>query len=182
MIKARLSFLIASALITGAATADEGMWTFHDFPAATVKQKYGVDITPAWLERVRKATVRLSNCTASFVSPNGLILTNYHCSSECLDQNSTHERNLHDNGYVARKREEEVRCQTQLADVLVAYEDITTRVAAATKGLDDKAANEARKKVRTQLEQACEQESRKSKSGPLKCESVDLYNGGQYWL
>ena len=55
-----------------AARADEGMWTYDNFPAATVKQRYGADITPAWLERVRLATVRLSNCTASFVSKDGL--------------------------------------------------------------------------------------------------------------
>ena len=65
----------------------------------------------------------------------------------------------------------------------MSYEDITARVAAATKGLDDKAANDARKKTLTQLEQACEQASRKDKkTGPLKCESVNLYEGGQYWL
>ena len=67
--------------------------------------------------------------------------------------------------------------------MLVSYEDITAKVAAATKGLDDKAANDTRKKTLTQLEQACEQASRKDrKTGPLKCESVNLYKGGQYWL
>src|SRR5205823_4046881 len=71
---------------------------------------------------------------------------------------------------------------TQIADVLMSVENVTDRVAAAIRGLDDRAANDTRKKTLTQLEQACEQESQHARSGPLKCESVDLYQGGQYWL
>ena len=166
-----------------AAHADEGMWTFHNPPTALVKQKYGVDLTPQWLEHVRLSTVRLSNCTASFVSPNGLILTNFHCSWTCLEDHSTKDKSLLDDGYLAPLREKELRCEQQVADILMSYEDITPKIAAAIKGLDDKAANDARKKTLTQLEQACEQASAKDKkTGPLKCESVNLYEGGQYWL
>jgi hypothetical protein len=168
------------------AFADEGMWTYHDFPQALVKKQYGVDITPAWLDEVRTATVRLSGCTASFVSPEGLILTNHHCAAACLDENSTSEKNLTRDGFLARTRDKEVRCTTQVADVLMAMENVTDKVAAATRTLDEKAANDTRKKVLTQLEQACEQGSGKArgagKTGPLKCESVNLYQGGQYWL
>lgn len=165
------------------AHADEGMWTFHNPPTTLVKQKYGVNLTPQWLEHVRLSTVRLSNCTASFVSPNGLLLTNFHCSWTCLEDHSTKDKSLLDDGYLAASREKEIRCEQQVADILMSYEDITARVAAATQGLDDKAANDARKKALTQLEQACEQASAKDKkAGPLKCESVNLYEGGQYWL
>ncbi|HKZ74422.1 MAG TPA: S46 family peptidase, partial [Steroidobacteraceae bacterium] len=166
-----------------AAWADEGMWTFHDFPAAAVKQKYGVDVTPQWLDRVRTATVRLSGCTASFVSPDGLLLTNFHCVETCLAEHSSRESSLHEKGFLAGGRDKEVRCGTQVADVLMAVEDITPKIAAATRGQDDKAANEARKKTLTTLEAACEAASRKDRStGPLKCESVNLYDGGQYFL
>jgi hypothetical protein len=154
-----LSFLAAVLLLVGGALpsrADEGMWTYHDFPRQALKQKHGVDITPAWLDRVRTATVRLSNCTASFVSPDGLILTNHHCAAACLDEHSTNEKNLLQEGFLARQREAELRCGAQIADVLLAMEDITDKVAAATHGLNEKAANDARKKVLTQLEQACE--------------------------
>jgi Peptidase S46 len=165
------------------AHADEGMWTFHNPPTAMVKQKYGVDLTPQWLDHVRLATVRLSNCTATFVSPNGLILTNFHCSFTCLSDHSTKDKSLLEDGYLATSRDKEIRCEQQVADVLMSYEDITARVNAATKGLDDKAANDARKKTLTQIEQACEQASAKDrKTGVLKCESVNLYTGGQYWL
>ena len=116
------------------------------------------------------------------MSPNGLILTNHHCSEACLDAHSTAGRNLVRDGFLARTREEELKCSTQIADVLMDMENVTAKVAAALKGLGEKAANEARKKVLTRLEQACEEESRHGRFGPLKCESVDLYQGGQYWL
>jgi hypothetical protein len=177
----KLTLLLLLSAITPA-FADEGMWTYHDFPAALVKQKYGADITQAWLDRVRTSTLRLSNCTASFVSASGLILTNHHCSAACLDENSSGTRNLFRDGYLATDREQELRCHTQFADVLLEMENVTEKVANATHNLDAKAANDARKKVLTQLEQACETASVKAKAGRLKCESVDLYDGGQYWL
>ena len=173
---------LALLLVAIPALADEGMWTYHDFPQALVKKEYGADITASWLDRVRTATVRLAGCTASFVSPEGLILTNHHCAATCLDENSTSEKNLSRDGFLARTRDKEVRCSTQVADVLMAMENITEKVEAATRNLDEKAANDTRKRVLTQLEQACEQASIKSKNGPFKCESVNLYQGGQYWL
>ncbi len=175
-----LALLILSAATP--AFADEGMWTFHDFPADLVKQKYGADITPAWLDRVRTSTLRLSNCTASFVSASGLILTNHHCSAACLDENSTATNDLFQNGYLAVSRDRELRCKTQFADVLMEMENVTDKVEGATRNLNARSANDARKKVLTQLEQTCESASASSRSGPLKCESVDLYDGGQYWL
>jgi Peptidase S46 len=181
--KKPIALLIGLLAISIPAFADEGMWTFHDFPRALVKQQYGADITSAWLDRVRSSTVRLSGCTASFVSPEGLILTNHHCSATCLDQNSTAQKNLLKEGFLARTQDEELRCGTQVADVLVAMQNITDQVEAATRDLQDRAANEARKKILTRLEQECERASAKAaKGGHLKCESVSLYQGGQYWL
>ncbi len=145
-----------------------------------MKQLYGVDITPAWLDNVRLATVRLSNCTASFVSPDGLILTNHHCAASCLAQQSTPEHDRLQDGYAAPGRASEPRCPTQQADVLVAMENITAKVNAAIAGMNEKAANDARRKTLTALEQACETGS--AKTQPLKCESVKLYQGGQYFL
>lgn len=170
---------ILTLLLVSPALADEGMWTFHNFPSELVKEKYGANIDSKWLDHVRMSTVRLQNCTASFVSPQGLILTNHHCSAACLDEHSTPDRNLLHDGFLAPKRDQELRCGTQIADVLVAMEDVTAKVNAATEGLDAKAANDTRKKTLTQLEQVCEQAARRS---PLKCEAVTLYQGGQYWL
>ena len=128
------------ALLAGAsapAFADEGMWTFDNFPRATVAQRYGTNIDQAWLDRVRLATVRLSNCTASFVSAQGLLLTNHHCVESCLAQNSTRDKSLIETGFTAATRADELRCPVQIAEVLQATEDVTAKVAAALKGLDD---------------------------------------------
>ncbi len=175
----RLLLALAMAIAIPA-FADEGMWTYDNFPAAMVKQQYGADITPSWLDHVRLSTIRLSNCTASFVSPDGLILTNHHCAEQCLAEIASPEHDRMRDGYLARSRTEEVRCPTQYADVLVESENITAKVTTATQGKDAKAAGEARKKALTQLEQACEQSF--GKKDPRRCESVKLYEGGQYFL
>ncbi len=181
-----LSTFAAFAALAAAprSRADEGMWTYDNFPAATVKQRFGADIPPAWLDRVRLATVRLANCTASFVSGEGLILTNHHCVESCLAENSTKTRSLIEEGFVARSREQEIRCGAQVADVLVEMQDVTAAVTAATRGLGDQAANDARKRRLTELESACEKSARSARAGGLKpsCQSVTLYNGGQYFL
>ncbi|HEY6551851.1 MAG TPA: S46 family peptidase [Vicinamibacteria bacterium] len=171
-------------VLARAAFADEGMWTFDDVPKPLVRQKLGVEVTDAWLDRVRLATTRLeSGCTGSFISPDGLVLTNHHCIARCLAQLSTSEKDLLANGFLATSRAEEPQCKTEQLSVLVAMEDVTARIAAATAGKDERSANEARKKELTRLEQACEEAARANAvTGPLSCESVSLYAGGRYSL
>src|SRR5580658_5668020 len=111
-------------LLSAPAFGDSGMWTFQDFPHEVLKRTHNADVSPAWLDRVRTATIRLQNCTASFVSPNGLILTNHHCSESCLDENSSSGHNLISDGFLARKREDELHCGQQIADVLMRMENI----------------------------------------------------------
>ena len=167
---------VLSALASSAINADEGMWTFDNVPTQRIQDQFGVQIDDRWLDRVRLATVRLAGCTASFVSREGLILTNHHCITRCLAENSTKEKSLLDDGFIARSRDGEISCPTQVADVLVAMSDVTDKIAEATTGLDEKAANDARRQARTRLEQSCETET------GLKCQTVSLYNGGQYFL
>jgi hypothetical protein len=174
--------LLAACTASLSATANEGMWTFDNFPSTAVRQSFGANITPAWLDHVRLATLRLTNCTASFVSREGLILTNHHCIESCLAELSSKEKSLVELGFQASARNEEQRCPAQHADVLVGAENITDAVLKADSGLSDAAANTARKKLLTTLEQACEQESARAKSGKLECQSVRLYQGGQYFL
>jgi hypothetical protein len=176
-------FLLVLACVAALPTfADEGMWTFDNFPSNTVKQHYGADITPAWLDHVRLSTIRLTNCTASFVSPEGLILTNHHCVESCLAELSTKNKSLVELGFAAADRNAEQRCPAQLADVLIGTENVTDTISEAIAGLSDTAANDARKRTLTTLEQACEQASAKAKSGKLRCQVVTLYQGGQYFL
>jgi hypothetical protein len=168
------------ALAALSAAAEEGMWTFDNFPAAKIEREHGVRISQAWLDRVRGATVRLSaGCTGGIVSREGLILTNHHCVAPCLADLSTREQSLNETGFLAKRRSEERVCPAQYADVLVEMEDVTERVSAAIAGKEEKAANEARKRALTQLEQTCEEAN--AKAG-LKCEAVTLYQGGQYFL
>jgi len=176
-------FLLVLACSAGLpAYADEGMWTFDNFPSTALQRQYGVDITPAWLDHVRLSTIRLTNCTASFVSPAGLMLTNHHCVESCLAELSSKDKSLVELGFAAADRSRELRCPAQLADVLVASENVTDIIAKAIAGLGDTAANSARKRALTTLEQACEQASLKAKSGRLRCQMVTLYQGGEYFL
>ena len=169
-------FLLSFASL---AAAEEGMWTIDNFPSERVEASYGVKINDAWLRSAQLATTRLENgCTGSFASPDGLVLTNNHCIWGCIRNLSSAERNLSDEGFMAANREQELRCPGQQISVLVDLEDVTSKVAGATKGLDDAAANDARKAALTGLEAECE----KAADGELKCEAVSLYNGGQYFI
>jgi len=165
------------------AVADEGMWTFENPPRSTIQQSLGVNLDSAWLDRVREATVRLdSGCTGSFISGDGLILTNHHCAEDCIAQNSSEGNDLVENGFISGSREKELQCKEDSVSVLVGTEDVTARVASALEGVAPEGIVEARRGALTKLEQACEDESKKSKGGPLKCERVSLYQGGQHWL
>ncbi len=94
--------MILVLFVATAPRADEGMWTLDNFPGDAVKEKYGVRIDGAWLEKVRLATTRIEGgCTGSFVSRDGLVLTNHHCVSRCLTQISTAEEDAHENGFLA---------------------------------------------------------------------------------
>jgi hypothetical protein len=166
----------AALFMCSAASADEGMWTFHGFPFDKTNSQLKTSLDQAWLDRVRLSTVRISGCTGSFVSGEGLILTNHHCVESCLAELSSKDKSYIDDGHLAKSRDQELRCQTQVADVLTQMEEITAKINAATAGKDDAAANEARKVALTQQEQECE------KSTQLKCQTVSLYDGGQYWL
>src|ERR1700683_364607 len=178
----RICLLLLGFAASLPAAADEGMWTFDSFPAQAVKQTYGVDLTPAWLDKVRLSTIRLSNCTASFVSSEGLILTNHHCVESCLAEISNKDKSLLELGFAAADRVHEERCVTQLAAVLIGVEDVTEAVTKAVSGLPDSVANTARKQALTRLEAGCEQASARSRAGKLKCQAVALYQGRQYFL
>ncbi len=175
----KIALAVVLLAFTGHSTADEGMWTIDNFPSDRVEEKYDVRIDDAWLRAAQLATTRLENgCTGSFASPDGLVLTNNHCLWGCIRNLSSAERNLSDKGFMASAREQELRCPGQSISVLVDLEDVTNNVSTATKGLEDAAANNARKAALTGLETECEQAA----DGAFKCEAVTLYNGGQYFI
>ena len=177
-------FALLAALVPMLAAAEEGMWTFDNPPNAALKAAYGVELDRAWLDRVSSGTARLeSGCTASFISGSGLLLTNHHCAEACIAQNSSAERDLLGNGFLADGRAAELACPAAAASVLVRTEDVTDRIRAAIRDLAPAEVTRARRAEQIRLEQACEEAARKDRrSGALKCEVVTLYQGGQYWL
>jgi hypothetical protein len=157
--------------------ADDGMWTFDNPPRKQWKERYNFEPSDAWLEHVRLASVLIEGSSGSFVSPNGLLMTNQHVASGQLQKLSTSERNLRRDGFYAATQAEELKCPDLEISVLVSYEDVTGRVQGAAKaGASDKEANEARNAQRA----AIEKEST-DKTG-LRSEVVALYRGGEYWL
>src|SRR5438309_6137141 len=136
------------------ARADEGMWPFNNVPRAEIKKKYGFDVTDAWLRKVQLASVRFNNGdSGSFVSPNGLVLTNYHIVEDIVNEVSTPQKDLAKEGFLARSRAEEIKAPSLELNVLMGIEDVTSRVNAAAKpGLSDSDAFAARRKEITAIE------------------------------
>jgi hypothetical protein len=159
------------------ARADEGMWTFDNFPMQTVNDKYGTRIDQAWLDRVRNAAVRIQGCSASFVSDQGLILTNWHCVVGCVQELSTPEQDYVKNGFLTANREEERRCAGQTAEVLVDIVDVTDRVLGAGVGLEGAAFNAARTaETNTIQTEACAGDPK------FNCQVISFYRGGRFAL
>jgi hypothetical protein len=160
------------------AVADEGMWTFNNIPRAEIKKKYGFDVTDEWLKKVQLASVRFNNGgSGSFVSPNGLVLTNYHIVEDIVNDVSTPQKDLAKEGFVARSPAEEIKAPSLELNVLMSIEDVTTRVNAAVKpGMTDAQAFAAR---RAEIS-AVEGES--TKATGLRSDVITLYQGGQYNL
>jgi V8-like Glu-specific endopeptidase len=178
----RWAFIVVAVVLTTSVVADEGMWPFDLVPRAEIAKKYNVQITDDWLRQLQRSIVRIeSGCTGSFVSPEGLVLTNHHCAQTCLAENSSATRDLVANGFLAPDRAEEIRCQGEAISVLVDTENVTAQVTKAVAGAAAADAARLRNQAVTQLETGCEEASKKSGT-PLKCESVSLYQGGQYWL
>ncbi|MGI9169048.1 MAG: S46 family peptidase [Caulobacteraceae bacterium] len=167
------------ACLAGAARADEGMWTYDNFPSAQVKAKYGVTIDQAWLDHVRGGTARLSSgCSSSIVSGQGLVLTNHHCVSDCAQDLSSPERDYIKAGYSVTGRRDERQCPGMQADVLMSIADVTPTVGAATAGKSGQDFVKARDGAIASIEQA----ACAGKAAVQTCEVVSLYQGGQYKL
>ncbi|HYR91422.1 MAG TPA: S46 family peptidase [Terriglobia bacterium] len=158
--------------------ADEGMWTFDNPPRKQWKDRYNFEPSDQWLENVRLASVRLNDGgSGSFVSPNGLLMTNQHVASGQLQKVSTPERDYTLEGFYAKTREEELKCPDLEINVLVSFENVTKQVQGAAKpGAPDKDANEQRKAMMATIEKEST-----DKTG-LRSEVVKLYSGGEYWL
>jgi hypothetical protein len=170
--------LVAGLCLCAAAFADEGMWTFDNPPRKQLQEKYGFTVTDGWLAHVRLASVRfMDGGSGSFVSPNGLVLTNHHVAVGQLQKMSTETNDYVKTGFLAASEADEVQCPDLEINVLVSMEDVTARVQSAVKpGMDAQAALKAR-----DAQIAAIENETKDKTG-LKPEVVNLYHGGEYWL
>src|SRR6267142_309465 len=160
------------------ARADEGMWTFNNVPRAEIKKKYGFEVTDEWLKKVQLASVRFNNGgSGSFVSPNGLVLTNYHIVEDIVNEVSTPEKDLAKEGFLAHTRAEEIKAPSLELNVLMSLEDITTRVNGAVKsGMSDAEAFTARRSEIAAIE------ADSTQTTGFRSDAVTLYQGGQYNL
>src|SRR4051794_27465983 len=150
--------------------ADDGMWTFDNPPRKQWKERYNFEPAAMWLENVRLASVRLNDGgSGSFVSPNGLLMTNQHVASGQLQKVSTAEHDYIRDGFYAKSQDEEMKSPDLEVNVLVSYEDVTASVQQVVKaGASDKEANEQRKSRIAEIEKESA-----DKSG-LKSEVVKL--------
>src|ERR1700761_2453842 len=161
------------------AQADEGMWTFNNFPSAKVGQAYGFAPDQKWLDHVRMSSIRLARgCSASLVSKDGLVMTNHHCAHECIEQLSNKDRDYVQTGFYAKEQKDEVKCPDMEANQLTEITDVTERVKAALAGKDGKAFSDALKAVEADIAKECVGKD----SETARCDVVDLYHGGIYNL
>lgn len=174
----RILFIWGIAMSVASLRGDEGMWLFNDLPRELLQQKYDFTATPEWADHVIKSSVRFSSGgSASFVSSNGLVITNHHVAADTLHKLSTADNNIYDNGFLADSLEDELKAPDLELNQLVSIEDVTAKVnAAVTKDMDPTAANKARQAAMAQIEQASLNET------GLRSDVITLFGGAKYHL
>jgi hypothetical protein len=176
----RAPFLAATVYLLLAAPGhtDEGMWLFSAPPRDQLKAKYGFDLTDAWLEHLMKSAVRFnSGGSGSFVSADGLVITNHHVGADDLQKLGDEDHNYLRDGFHARTLAEEKKCVDLELNVLQSIEDVTARVnGAVPAGATAEAAAAARRKIIAEIEQESLERT------GLRSDVVTLYQGGAYHL
>jgi len=169
--------LLALTLAAPSLRAEEGMWTFDNPPTKQIQEKYGWAPDQAWLDHVRLSSLRFPGGSGSFVSRDGLVLTNHHVGRGWIQRVSSKDADYVQNGFAAATREQEIKVPGLEVMTLMTMDNITERLAKALKeGLPEKEALKAREveieKIKGEMQQ---------KSG-LTCEHVSLYQGGEHWI
>lgn len=169
------SSVSAMLVLAGTVWADEGMWLLNNPPKKQLKERYGFEPTPEWMLHVQRSATRIG-ASGSFVSANGLLMTNHHVASDALTKLSTAERDLMKNGFLAKTVGEELKCADTEVRVLWTVEDVTDTINGAVKAdMSPAQANMARRAAMGAMEKE------KGKDGNTYS-VVALYNGGKYHL
>jgi Peptidase S46 len=181
MSKALMRPLYAAAVaaaLAGPLRADEGMWLYNNPPREQLKQRYGFELTDAWLDHLQKSSVRFnSGGSGSFVSEDGLVLSNHHVGADALQKVGSEKHNYLRDGFHARTPAEEIKCVDLELNVLQSIEDVTARVnAGVPAGLSASDAAKARRKVIAGIEKESLEKTK------LRSNVVTLYQGGAYHL
>ncbi|MCF1428520.1 MAG: S46 family peptidase [Shewanella sp.] len=176
-------WLLTAAVATAfTAQADEGMWQPHQLPdmAAELKAR-GLEIDVKSISELTEfpmnAVISLGGCTASFVSPKGLVVTNHHCAYGTIQYNSTAENNLLQNGFLARKMSEEL--QATPGSRIYVTEAITNVTDKVTAGLNNKSGDDFYKALEAReksLVAECEKEA------GSRCQVYSFHRGLEYYL
>jgi len=174
-----IAVMIAASILGGPrVAADEGMWTFDNPPLKQLKERYGFTPTKEWLDHIRLSSVRFNDGgSGSWVSADGLVLTNHHVARGQLQKISTPEKDYAKDGFYARTQADELKSPDLELNVLISTEDVTKTVAAAVKPeMDEKKALDARNAEIAKIEKESQ-----DKTG-LRSDVIPLYNGSEYWL
>lgn len=171
-------FVLVSCVLASACHADEGMWLFTQPPRQLLRERYQFDAADAWLEHLQKSSVRFnSGGSGSFVSEDGLLISNHHVGADAIQKLSTKEKNLLSDGFHARKPEQELKCLDLELNVLQEIEDVTVRInAAVPKDTDPATAFAARRKIIAEIEKES-----LDRTG-MRSDVVTLWQGGAYHL
>jgi len=173
--RAALVFIVA-ATPPSLAAAEEGVWTFDNPPTKALQSRYGFTPSPEWLDTLRLSSVRLGGGSGSFVSAQGLVLTNHHVVEGCLQALSSDASDFVKHGFHASSRSDERTCPGLELRRLESLQDVTEQVRAALRSTDATAATKERNAAIAMLESEC------SKASGLRCEMVTLYRGAVYQL
>ena len=154
------------------------MWTFDVPPLEYWARRYNFRPTQDWLDHVRLASLRQPGCTASFVSADGLIMTNHHCARNCIETSTRQGEDLLEHGFYARARTDERACRDYAIDQLLSISDVTDTVNAAVPATAPATrAAELRAEFIRNLERSCA-----GGAPDLNCQVVTMYRGGQFKL